>query len=292
MPDAALVAITIVWGMTFVTVKNALNDADPITFLALRFSIAAIAAIAMAGRSILSQRVLLRGAVLGVFLFGGYLLQTLGLHSTTPTRSAFITGMTVVFVPFVAWGMRRARPSLFSWAAALAALLGLSVLTQFDIRAVAPTGDLLTLGCAVIYAFHIATTERFAANTPPMALVAVQIAVTALASIALMPFGDRFFRPTPSLAIAVAATGLVASAIAISVQTWAQARTSSIRAAIIFSLEPVVATIYSAQVGDHQISQNEIVGGAIVVAAILVSAIEPKLTHAVKTRMQWRRSPR
>ncbi len=277
--DAVLLLITAVWGCTFVTVKDALGDADPLTFLALRFSLGAAVAAALAGRRLFKPSVWRGGAVLGVLLFIGYAFQTSGLAHTSPSRSAFITGLAVVLVPFASIVLFRRAPPLPALAGAAAALLGLVQLTGVDFAGPTRLGDLLTLGCAVAYAFHIALTERYAATEHPVALVAVQLLVTAGLSALAIPFGAPRLNPTPALLAAVALTGVVASALAISLQVWAQARTSAVRAAVIFALEPVFAVALVALLGRERPGPRELAGGALIVLGVLISEVGSALAQ-------------
>lgn len=271
--DGALLFITAIWGATFVTVKAALEDADTLTFLALRFTVGALVAAAMA-RGALRSRVAWRGgAILGVLLFGGYALQTWGLELTTPSRSAFITGLTVAFVPFAQLAVFRKRPSGAALFGVAVAVVGLALLTGIEPGGGLPLGDALTLGCALVYAFQIALTGKYAQQVAPTALVTVQLLVTALLAGALAPLGPLRLHSTPQFWSAVALTGVVASAFAISLQAWAQARTTPVRASLLFSLEPVFAAALSAALGREVLSGREVAGGAVIVAGVLVGEL-------------------
>ncbi|MFZ5443836.1 MAG: DMT family transporter [Myxococcota bacterium] len=284
----ALLGATAIWGGTFVTVKDALSAADTFTFLALRFSVGALVAAALAARApggLGSRRVLRPGLVLGGLLFGGYLLQTLGLETSSPARSAFITGLTVIFVPFVAWALSRKRPPTRAFVAPFVALFGLQRLTGVSFDGPLPVGDVLTLGCAVLYAFHIVATSRLGEGLPSMALTSVQLGVVALLSGASLPFVERRFEPTPAFWFAVAFTGVLASAVAIGVQVWAQKELSAVRAAVIYALEPVFALLVAALSGLGLPSPAELLGGAFILAAVLISEVElPALKRALNPR--------
>lgn len=274
--DAALVGITALWGLTFVTVKDALAYADPFTFLALRFALGAVVAAAVAGRSLANPAAWRAGGVLGLLLFVGFVLQTFGLEDTTPARSAFITGLTVILVPFVSTALSRRLPPASAALGAGLAVLGLARLTGLSVDA-APgpisRGDLLTLAATVAYAFHIVLTERAASRAPATALVTVQLAVTAGLSAACVPLGEQRFEATLRLLGALVLTGVFASAMAISVQTWAQARTSAVRAALIFALEPVFAALTSHALARERIGEAELSGGALILAGIVASEL-------------------
>lgn len=280
LADLSLLGITAIWGATFVTVKSALDDAAPMAFLSVRFLLGAAAAGVLARSHLREPLVWRHGAILGVLLFGGYALQTLGLEHTTPAHSAFLTGLTVVFVPFAVRVVARVPPvaqvpriqSAAVFSIGLAAF-GLWQLTGVEVSSAMSTGDALTLGCALVYALHVAATSRLGQGVHPVALVTVQLLVTAGLSLASLPFVDRRLVVSPGLVGAVLLTGLLASALAISVQVWAQTKTPAVRAAVIYSLEPAFAVLYGVVLGGGWPSPRELSGGALVVAAVLVSEI-------------------
>ena len=272
--DAILVLITAIWGVTFVTVKDALSHADAMVFLALRFGVGAVAGAILARRGLTDPGTLKRGGILAALLFGGFVLQTEGLRFTTPSRSAFITGLSVVLVPIAALALFRRAPRPSTAVGIVFATGGLYLLTGFGVGAPAegsPVGDLLTLGCTVAFAFHIALTERFAPQQPPMALVTVQMAGASLLSALTLPVAGARVEWTPGFLVAVVFCGVVASAMAIGVQTWAQARTTAVRAALIFALEPVFAALYSVAIGREHLGPREVAGGALIVLGIGVA---------------------
>lgn len=277
---AALLAATAVWGATFVTVKDALAASDSFTFLALRFGVGALAAalLSLPGlRDVGRWSAVVRpGLILGVLLYGGYTLQTVGLETTTPARAAFITGLTVVFVPFVSWRLSGQRPPPRAFLAPLVALVGLQRLTGVSLSDPIPTGDALTLGCAVLYACHIAATGRLGQGLPSLPLTAVQLAVVAVLSAASLPLVERRFEPTGGYWAAVLFTGVVASAAAIGVQVWAQTQITAVRAAVIYSLEPVFALTWALVTGLGWPSGAELAGGAFILGAVLISEVDLK----------------
>lgn len=272
--DLVLVAITAVWGITFVVVKDALASADPLSFLAMRFSLGALLLTLLVRGALLRREELRAGAVLSVFLFLGFVTQTLGLVETPPSRSAFITGMAVVLVPFASILVFRRWPKLPSWAGVALAVAGLYALTGVGGAAKGtPRGDLLTLACAVTFAFHIVYTEKLAPGRNPVALVAVQLwIVAALSGLCLLVWPPRVTLGQ-DLVVGVVLTAVFASALAISLQTWAQARTTAVRAALIFSLEPVFATAWSVAVGREVLGRGELLGGALIVLGVLTAEV-------------------
>jgi drug/metabolite transporter (DMT)-like permease len=281
--DGALLGITAVWALMFLVVKDALAGADPLTFLALRFGVGAAALTLVARRPGLSHGPSVRrGLLLAPFLFLGFALQTAGLALTTPSRAAFITGLFVVLVPFVSLALFRRPPRGASLLGVVLATGGLWVMT---LGGGAPEGaagaaggdtrlgDGLTLGCAVAFAVHTSLTERYAPGARPTVMVAVQLWVVAALAALCLPFVEVRLTPSAPVVLGVLASGVLASALAISVQTWAQARTSAVRAALIFSLEPVLTTLASVALGREVLGEREWLGGGLVVLAILVSEV-------------------
>jgi drug/metabolite transporter (DMT)-like permease len=275
--DLALLLITAAWGTTFVVVKDALAHADALSFLALRFGLGALVCTALAWRARFDVPLLRRGLLLGLFLFAGYVLQTFGLLYTTPSRSAFITSLAVLLVPIASVAVFRRWPSWPATLGVLLAMAGMYVLTgglAADPGAQVLRGDLLTLGCAVCYALHITYTEKFAVQTrSPAALVAVQLWIVALLCAACLPFAGAQVRWTGALWGAVLFTGVFATALAIVIQTWAQARTAAVRAALIFSLEPIFAAALAVALGMEVLGASELGGGALLLLAVLVSEL-------------------
>lgn len=271
----ALLGATAVWGATFVSVKGALDDADAFTFLALRFMVGAVVAGLLAllfGERRGWRRAFPPGLLLGALLFGGYALQTLGLATSSPSRSSFITGLTVLFVPLVSWRLDRTRPPRRAFVAPFIALLGLQQMTGFSWRDPIPFGDLLTLGCAAVYAVHIALMSRLTIGVLPMTLTTIQLATVSVLATACLPMVTPRLVPTPSLVIAIVFTGVVASALAIGVQAWAQARLSAVRASVIYALEPLFTVGFAVIAGEAP-TTRELIGGGLMLVAILVSEV-------------------
>ena len=270
-------AITAVWGASFVVVKHALVYADPFVFLALRFAVGASVATALGAPGLRKPGVVRAGLVLGSFLFLGFSLQTVGLVYTTEARSAFITGMAVVLVPLVSIAVVRRIPQPPSIAGVVIAAIGLYILTgdlsSSAMQSGTGLGDLLTVGCAASFALHIALTEKFAPHMPPLALVAVQLWVVALLGALCIPFASARVQWTPDFLGAVVFSGAISSAGCIALQTWAQARTTAVRAALIFALEPIFATLIAVALGRERLDAREVLGGSLTLLAVLVSEV-------------------
>ncbi|HLT30950.1 MAG TPA: DMT family transporter [Myxococcaceae bacterium] len=277
--EALLVFCCLLWALAFLWTKDSLADADPMTFLVLRFAVGAAVLAPIAGRS-LGDRVALRGGLqLGSILFIGYALQTAGLVYTTPARSGFITGMCVVLVPIVSLLLFRRVPGIPALLGVVFAAGGLTLLTwPVGIADPGPAvgtlrGDLLTLAGAAVYAVHICLTELWAPRAKAVALVGNQLWVVALLALCSLPFVDVRFEPTTALWTGVLLSGALASSFAISVQTWAQVRTTAVRAAVIFALEPVFTAVLSSMMGREELGAREWLGGAMVVVGVLAAEV-------------------
>jgi drug/metabolite transporter (DMT)-like permease len=275
--DLALVVLTLVWGTTFTLVKRVL-DAGTSTgaFLALRFGMALVvlAGIWAWRRPRPSPGLLRDGALLGGAMFLGFALQTAGLQYTTPARSGFITGLAVVLVPFVARFAMGRRVQAASWVGVVLAVAGLALLTRpFDGGSATRLGDLLTLGCALAYAFQIIWTSEFSPRHPLVSLLLVQIAVTFLGSLLLLGLGPARVVPSAELWGTVTFTGLVMTVGAFFVMNWAQRHTTAVRAAIIYSLEPPSAAVVSNLVTGEVLGPLGLAGGALILLGVVVAEV-------------------
>ena len=278
MADLALVLLTLAWGTTFLLVKNALAGTSAGVFLLLRFGLAfvAIAVVALARRDRPTLPALRHGLLLGLAMFAGFALQTLGLRSTTPARSAFLTGLAVIIVPFLAHFLLHRRVRAAAWVGVALAVVGLFALTRpfaDGIAADVRFGDLLTVGCAVAYALQIITTSEWSARHPLALLTLVQVGTAFALSPLLLPLEPARLSPTPALLGTVLYTGLVMTAGAFFVMNWAQRHTTAVRAALIFSLEPVAAALFSHFVGGEPLSALDWLGGGLIVVGVVVGEV-------------------
>ncbi len=273
--DLALLAVAAVWGLTFTAVQRALDDAGVFSFLTARFAIAVLVlALVFPRRALrLNRSVVLLGGLIGLWLTAGYSLQTAGLLYTTASKSAFITGVSVVLVPVLSFALSRVRPRASSVGAVALAIVGLYLLTSPGGDG-PNVGDVLTLGCAVAFALHIVTTERVAPHHDPVALALSQIATAGLASALLMLLweGPRLTL-TPWTVFALGVTGVLATAVAFAVQMWAQRRTSATHVAVIFTAEPLFAALFARLIQGELLGLEGVLGGTLIIAGILIAQI-------------------
>lgn len=279
-PDLSLVLVTAIWGSTFLIVQQALPVISPLIFLALRFALAT-AVLGFVYRKRLDRAALIPGAILGAFLFTGYAFQTIGLQFTTASKSAFLTSLSVPMVPLAASLVYRRAPGKFEILGVLVASLGMILLTFPGRLADINKGDVLSFGCAVAYAGQILVVGHFANRTNFESLVTMEMLTVTLLSLATFWWMEQpVFRPTLAALGAIGVTGLLATALAFSVQAWAQQYTTVTRAAIIYSLEPVFATITSFLMVGEVLTKRASAGAALILFGILI--VELKRSTAVQ----------
>ena len=281
MADLALLVLTLFWGTTFTFVKDVLEFASPGVFLSARFATAVLVlgAVALWRRDRLGPGFLRHGLLLGLFLLLTFGFQTVGLRYTTPSRSGFLTGMSVLLVPFVAryWLGRKVHAA--AWAGVALAVGGLAALTRPFGGAVTPEirlGDALTVGCALACALQIALMSEWAPRHPVVPFTVLQLGVTLVGALGLAAVETRHLdlaRGGPTFAATVAFTGVVMTAGAFFIQNWAQARTTAVRAALIFALEPVTAALFSHFYGGEPLAGLDWLGGGLIVLGVLVGEL-------------------
>jgi len=278
--DLALAGIALIWGATFVLVQQALRDASTLLFLALRFSLAVLA-LAVAFRGLPGKfrplRPLLTGGVwAGVCLSAGYLFQTTGLRYTSASKSAFLTGLSVVMVPVFGALFRKVAPSLSEALGVLAATLGMGLMTLEGESLRMGRGDLLTLACAACFAAHILVVGYWAPRVRFQALSLVQVATAAVLALGTCWWAETpLIRWRPGVVAALLVTGLLATALAFSVQAWAQRYTTATRTALIFALEPVFAWLTSFLLTGETLSVRASLGAVLILAGILLVELKP-----------------
>jgi drug/metabolite transporter (DMT)-like permease len=271
--ELLLVLVTLIWGSTFVVVKEALADASPLPFLGIRFTLAGILLFLVMGRGLGERQALGPGFLLGVFLFAGYLCQTTGLLYTTPSKSAFITGFAVILVPFLQ-ALHGFRLRAATIAGALLGLAGIYFLVLPSGVHAVNRGDVLTLFGAVSFAVHIVLVGSYTRRFSFRHLVPVQILVVGLLAAAALPLNLDFrLHWTAGLISALLLTAVLATGFAFSVQNWAQQFTPPAHTALIFALEPVFAALTSRLVLGERLGGKVFMGSALILAGMVISEI-------------------
>jgi drug/metabolite transporter (DMT)-like permease len=272
--ELALVAVTAVWGSTFVLVRDAVAAIPPFAFIAYRFLAAAALLAAVRPRALAGRPpgLLAAGTVTGVALFAGYSFQTVGLQYTTASNAGFITGLSVVLTPLLAAVALRQRPGRWPLAGALLALVGLGLLSlqRLEVR----RGDALVLGCAVAFAVHILLLGRYAPRYPTYALAVVQLGTAGVLGLAWAAIaGDVAAPGSGAVWLALAITAVVASAGAFLVQTRAQREVAPTKTAVILTMEPVFAGLFGFLVAGERLAARGWAGAALILAGMLVAEL-------------------
>ena len=283
---ALLLGVVMVWGCTFALVKGALQDASPLLFNLIRFTLAALLLVFVGWKSVRgASRASLRGGMLaGTLLAAGYELQTAGLARTTAIHSAFVTGLVVVFVPLLCFVPQlrvpgQGRPGWQSLAGAALAFFGLFLITTPEGIAIGSlagsvsVGDLLTLGCALAFAGHLLSLSHLR-GLPAAELVPLQLISCAAVMGMCLPLGGSVtLHVTPRLMTAFLITALLGTAGAFWVQTWAQQRLAATTAAMILTMEPVFALLFSMLFLRERLGLRSSEGAALILAGIAVTEL-------------------
>jgi drug/metabolite transporter (DMT)-like permease len=264
----ALLATAGAWGATFALVKETLRSITPETFMFWRFTAAGLLLAAVAAmRRRLARPLLHPGVILGILVFSGYWMQTHGLMTISPSRSAFLTGLYVVLVPFFQW-RTSGRPKSTAWIAAILALAGTTVLVgKVDLRT--GIGDALTIACAFVFALHVVLSARWSTRENATALAAIQVLFVGLAA---APFISSVTWTT-TLVATILFTAIVTTALAFAALMWGQAHVTATEAAVILSFEPVAAAITSIAFYGEPITPMFLAGAVLILAAMLLSQL-------------------
>jgi drug/metabolite transporter (DMT)-like permease len=276
LATAALLGTTASWGSTFFMIKDLLDRVPTLDFLAVRFTIAGLVMLAIAHRAVLGlerrtvRQALIVGAIYGV----AQILQTAGLAHTAASVSGFITGMYVVCTPLLASLLLRTRITAMTWGAVALATAGLGVLTLdgFSVG----YGEALTFVAATLYALHIVALGAWSTARDALGMSVVQLLVIAgICLVATAPDGVVLPETGRDWA-AVVYMALVAGALGLLAQTWAQSQLSPTRTAIIMSMEPVFAAFFAVLLGGEELALRMVLGGAMVLAAMLLVELAPR----------------
>jgi drug/metabolite transporter (DMT)-like permease len=271
-PLLVLLAVTAVWGVTFVQVKDAVALYPLFAFLAVRFAIASATLAVPGARRVrsLGRPGLVAAVVAGALLGGGYVLQTAGLERTSVSSTGFITGTNVVLTPLIALLLFRVRAGRGVWLGVVLVTLGLALLA--GIHGGGVVGDVLVLLGAVAYSLQIVLIERYAPMYDALAFTLVEM-LTAFAGLLVVAvaLGDLGMPHGWTVWGALVVTGVFASALAFLAQFWAQRRTTAARTALAFSMEPVWAAFFGVTLAGDRLGTAGWAGCVVILGGILVA---------------------
>jgi len=271
--DLLLLLVSAIWGTTFALLRESLRVIHPGELMAIRFSIAAIVLGAIFWRRIwpVRRRWLIDGAWLGLWVAIAYLTQVLGLATITSSRSAFITSTYIFFTPFLAAAMGAGKPGLGDLLGVALAFGGILLFNADAGFALGP-GELWTLGCALTFGIQIVITNIVAKRSDAVALSWMQIVVCAAFAWIFVGARGGFQAPLERVPWGVLIyLGVMATALVIVIQTWALARTTPVKAALLFATEPIFASIFAVSFFGEAMSGREVLGGALIILGVLVT---------------------
>jgi len=273
-----LLIIVIIWGSTFALIKGVIDTIPPYTYLAYRFLLAALILVVIFWKRLkkLNIMILKKGSLIGIFLFLGYTLQTVGLKYTTATKAGFITGFSVVLVPIISFLLLKEKVSRDSVIGVALATLGLWFLnynSSFSFN----LGDFLVLLCAFSFAMHIISVGLFSKKLDYVLLAITQITVVFILSLFMALI---FERPAIHLSYSsdiwwsIVITGIFATALAFYMQNRFQRHSTATKTAIIFSGEPLFAAIFAYILIGEKVGLIAWAGGLLIIFGMIISQKE------------------
>lgn len=278
----ALLAVAAMWGISFVWMKDILDQQDVYSFLTSRFVVAALAMIALNPKVLrhFTKELVFKGLIIGMTLGSGYIFQTLGLERTTPAITGFITGLYVVFTPLIASVFLKEKLTLLMWGYIALAVIGLAVLSV-DGWSIG-LGEAFVLISAVLFAIHIILLGSWSKKFDAYALTVMQLIGCAILS--AIPASINGFVAPPDMQVwsVIIFTAIFATAFAFVIQTWSQARISTTKVAVILTMEVVFAALFSFMYGMEPFTLRLAIGGTLVLIAML-AIVQPRVSPTVNS---------
>tara|TARA_B110000116_G_scaffold86343_1_gene75072 strand:+ start:195 stop:1112 length:918 start_codon:yes stop_codon:yes gene_type:complete len=295
--QVGLVFTTLAWGATFVLVKESLVYVHPFSFIFYRFLIATVAILPFVLFSKeknffknFNADELCSGIICGFLLYGGYAFQSYGLEITIPSKSAFITSISVLIVPIILFFYKKGTVNYKLWLSILVVILGLyllidpgSLVTQsnekYGKEAFLPNvGDILTFGCAIFFAIHIIIQSNAVKKKINLIrfFIVQCLSVSAFAGFSSIIIGETTIIWHNTLITSLLINGVIATAFAIFIMVWAQKILTAGETAVTFSLEPVFAALFSIYMGVENFGLLQWIGGATVVLAVIYYSLSSK----------------
>jgi drug/metabolite transporter (DMT)-like permease len=269
---AVLLLVATAWGATFTLVKQVLTHIAPEPFIVLRFTTAGLVLLAIALATRRLPRAALRpGIILGALVFSGYWCQTRGLLTISPSRSAFLTGLYIVMVPFCDRILFARRIAARAWLGSILAALGTTLLIG-GIDAQAGFGEILTIVGAACFAMHVVLSAKYSAATPAPGLAAIQVLVVGLAAVPPSLFVSRPHLTMPVIAV-ILFTAIVTTAFAFVALMWGQARITATEAVVILAFEPMAASITSIVFEHEPVTRGFVAGAGMILGAMVLSQL-------------------
>ncbi len=281
----ALLTTAVIWGSSFVILKNAIDGLGVMWVLAMRFTISAVLLLALAGKRLRSMsRASVRGSVLiGVCLAAAYIVQTYGLKYTTPGKNAFLTTTYCVMVPFLAWLVYKRKPGLHNVAAAVLCVAGIGFVALDAGFGEVNTGDVLTIFSGVFYALQIILMEQYISGSDSLSVSAVEFSTAAvICLVGTFAFEGTPVMPASGQIFAVLYLAVMCTALCFFLQAWGMKYTPSSTAAMIMTLEAVFGTIFSVILYHEQVTPRLLAGFALIFVAVVLSETGTELLKKLR----------
>jgi len=285
--DLALLLVTVGWGASFILVKDSLTHIETFNFLAIRFSVAFIISgiIFIQKIKCIDKKTLEYSFILGFILFAHYALQTLGLNYTTASKSAFITGLNVVMVPLLSAIVIKKLPEKKILLSVLLALTGLGLLTLKQSITEINVGDLLTVGCALVFSLYIILVDRFTTKVDSILLAILQLGVVGLLSLFYTILFENPIIPSYSgVWVNILILSLVCTSGAYIIQNVAQRFTSPSHTALIYTAEPVFAAMFSYIFFKETLGLRGTIGAVMILIGMIISEVDLEKIFGEKSR--------
>ena len=269
----ALLTAALIWGSSFIVMKNAVEGVPVFMLLGIRFTVGCLLLMLILHRRLktIGKKQLLHGAVVGTLLFAAYTVQTFGLRETTPGKNAFLTAVYCVLVPFVNWVIFRRRPTGWNWLAAVMCLAGIG-LVSLEGDLTMNRGDALTLVGGVFYALHLVAVSRFGEEDDPVMLTMLQFGASAVWCWGLSFMTESMPNPFPTNAwLELAYLAVFATTAALLLQNVGQSVTPAAPAAILLSLESVFGVAFSVMLGAEGLTAQLVCGFTLIFLAVVAS---------------------
>ena len=281
----ALVATTLIWGTSFVILKNALNEIPVLYILAYRFTGAALLLLLFGLKDLkkLDWQYVKGGAIMGVLVFVAYTLQTYGLEHTTPGKNAFLTTTYCILVPFIYWISAKKKPSVYNFIAAVICVAGVGFVS-LDSNLSINIGDVLSLCCGLFYALHIVATSKYVEGRSVVLLTMIQFTVAG----ALCWATAGLTAPMPTEISGTTIWSIVyltvmCTAVCYVLQSYGQKHTPPSSVAVIMTFESVFGALISVIYGYEDLKARLVIGFCLIFIAVFTSETELSFLRKKKT---------
>lgn len=288
--EIMLLLMTVIWGATFLFIKMGLDFTGPFFYLILRFTVALTLCVLVFWNKLnfKDKDLLKKGLSLGLIFGAGFILQTKGLEYTSIQKSAFITGLTVVITPFTFKIISKRNILLFSKIGVIIAFLGLYIFTEPDFSDL-NKGDIFTFASTFCWAIFIPLLDKFTYQneTKYLTINLVFLQLLSMISVAIIGFFifefDEFhLQLDVNLIASVLFNGIMASFVLMFIHTNFQKYTTPVKAALIFSLEPIFAAFFAFLFLQEYLTQIELIGASVLFTGVLVSELGMPILQLIK----------